>query len=130
MIRPRGPRELSSQAGIPPNVVGVHHDADRVGGKLECQVDRLAQARDHAAVGAEHRVQRLDPEPDAGLLGERHELADRVGDHPAGECQVPGAGDQPAGDEDQRVGLKLSRLRDGRAVVGERGGARVGDQRG
>jgi len=58
-------RDVGQQRRVPPHVVGVHDDADGIGGERQGQVHGLAQAADHAAVGGEHRVQRLDAQPHA-----------------------------------------------------------------
>ncbi len=66
------------------------------------------------------------PSRDAGLLGERDELADCVGDHPARQPQVPAPRHQPAGHEDQRVRAERRSLGHGGAVVRRCGFATVG----
>jgi hypothetical protein len=64
-------RDVGQQGRVPPDVVGVDDDADGVGRELEGQVEGLAQAGDHAAVGGENRVQSLDAQTDAVRLGDR-----------------------------------------------------------
>src|SRR5665648_871609 len=76
-----GPRpgDLVLQVGVPPHVVGVDHDADRLGRERRSEIERLAQRRDDRAVRGEHRVQRF--ERDAHAVGgrERDQVGDAVG---------------------------------------------------
>ena len=114
---PGRPGDLAVQPRIPPHVVGVHHHPHRVGRERQGQIHRLAKGGDHAPVGAEHRVQRLDPQPHPQPLRLRHQLADRIGDHLPGQPEVPAPSHQPSAYQDQRVGLKLGRLGDRGQVV-------------
>ena len=120
------PGDVGQQRRVPPDVVGVDDDADRVGRELGGQVERLAEPADHAPVGGEDRVQRLDAEPDPVVLRDRDELGDRVGDQAPGQPDVAAAGNQAAGDEDERIGAERGRLGDRGLVVGDRG--RAGDR--
>ena len=61
----RGARAISAAScGVPPHVVGVDDDADGLGRELRGQVEGLAEPGEDAPVRAEHRVQRLDAQPD------------------------------------------------------------------
>ena len=55
----------SRQIGVPPDVIDVDRDADAAAERV-AQVERLAERGEHAAVGAGHRVQRLERERHAG----------------------------------------------------------------
>jgi hypothetical protein len=123
---PRRPRDFRKKPRVPPHVVRIHHHADRLGGEQKRQVHRLAQRSDHAPVGAEHRVQRLDPEPNPKPLRNRHQLADRVRNHTPGQPEIPAARHQPAAHQDQRIRLQRGRLPHRRHVVRPHGLPPVG----
>ena len=115
---PPGPGDLVRRQPVPPHVVRIDHHPHRVGGEQQSQVDRLVQARITHRSTAQHRVQRLDAEPDPYARA-RDERTDRVGDHAAGEARSRCPA-QPAGAEHERA-YPARRPRDRRPVVGDRG---------
>jgi hypothetical protein len=78
--------DLLCQPRVPPDVVGVHHHADGVRREAQGQVHRLTQRGDHRPVGAEHRVQRLDAQPNPEPLRLWDQVTDRVCHHPPGQA--------------------------------------------
>ena len=119
-------RNLAEQIGVPPDVVAVDDDADRALGEGGGKVDGVGQAGHRAAVGTEHRVQGLDAQPHPEGFRAGHELADRIGDHPAGDAEISGSVRETTGDEDEDVGLELGGLFDRAPVVEFGGASRVG----
>ncbi len=126
------PVDLRLQLRVPPDVVGVHDHADRLGRELKGQVKCVAQPGHDSAVGAEHRMHGLDAQPHSQPLRGRDQVGDRIGDHAPGQGEIPAAGWQPARDEDQGVRPQLGGLGDGPAVVRQGTGpgraVRVGEE--
>ena len=75
-----GAGHLAGQVGVPPDVVDVDRDADAFAERV-AEVERLAERGEDAAVGAGHRVQRLEREGDAGGAGVRQDGFQAVPDH-------------------------------------------------
>src|SRR5271156_1908970 len=76
-----GATQLDIQPGIPPDMEHIDHDSNRVRIELAGQIQRLCQRHDYATVGGEHRMQRLDPEPDSALSSMWNNGRDSFGHH-------------------------------------------------
>src|SRR5215510_6109088 len=98
--------DLELQLRVPPHVVHVDRYADPgpvVAGKLVAQVERLFHRVHARAIGAVHRVQRLDRERHARRARVVEDLADPVAHHLARAGEVLRFLRQPAGYDDEAV---------------------------
>src|SRR5690606_19098183 len=75
-----GAGDVRGRGVVPPDVVRVDGDADLVGGEAFGEVEGLGEGGDHAAVGGEHGVERLDGQPHSVFLGVGGEFGERVRD--------------------------------------------------